>query len=106
MFTKNNHSPIKYMFSKQLNLSDFGLEKKTKNYIKKFQKTNNKDINQNKLIKFIEYTFNYANICLPRYSSYFSNHIYTQPVLSYNTGNKSLQSNYLSTNNRLITIIR
>ena len=46
MFTKNNHSPIKYMFSKQLNLSDFGLEKKTKNYIKKFQKTNNKYINQ------------------------------------------------------------
>ena len=81
MFTKNNHSPIKYMFSKQLNLSDFGFEKKTENYIKKFQKTNNNDINQNKLIKFIEYTFNYANICLPRYSSYFSNHIYTQPVL-------------------------
>ena len=81
MFTKNNHYPIKYMFSKQLNLSDFGFEKKTENYIKKFQKTNNNDINQNKLIKFIEYTFNYANICLPKYSSYFSNHIYTQPVL-------------------------
>ena len=28
------------MFSKQLNPSDFGLEKKTENYIKKFQKTN------------------------------------------------------------------
>ena len=28
MFSKNNHYPIKYMFSKQLNLSDFSLEKK------------------------------------------------------------------------------
>ena len=53
MFSKNNHSPIKYMFSKQLNLSDFGFEKKTENYIKKFQKTNNNDINQNKLIKIL-----------------------------------------------------
>ena len=48
MFTKNNHSPIKYMFSKSnYNLLGFlAYEKKTKNYIKKFQKTNNKYINQ------------------------------------------------------------
>ena len=54
MFSKNNHSPIKYMFSKQLNLSDFGLWKENKKLHKKnFKKPITKILIKNKLIKIL-----------------------------------------------------
>jgi hypothetical protein len=69
------------MISRQLNLLDFGLEKKFKNFAQKIFKDNKNPINMNKLVKFIEYTYNYAKMVFDKYSSYFSKHLYTQPVL-------------------------
>ena len=53
MNLKNTHSPVSSLFSKQLNLSDFGFEKPL---LKKIKEINN-DIKPNKLLKFIKYVF-------------------------------------------------
>ena len=53
----------------------------TKNFIKRHFKNRNEDLTNIQLLKFIETTFNYAKMCLNTYSNYFSNHLYTQPVL-------------------------
>ena len=68
------------MYSKQLNLFDFGLEP-VEDSVRKFLKDCKKDIKAVNLFKFIEVTFNTAKMVLNDYSSYFSNHIYTQPKL-------------------------
>ena len=75
------YPPTCYLFSRQLNLSDFGLEKKFKNHTQKILKENNKDISTNNFLKFIENTYKYAKISLNKYSHYFSNHLYTQTAL-------------------------
>ncbi len=77
MNIENIHSPSCIMFSKQLNLSDFGFEKPTLQKIKEI----NKDIKPNKLLKFIKYVFKYSKIVLNKYSSYFSKHDFTQHAL-------------------------
>ena len=77
MNTENTHSPNCILFSKQLNLSDFGFEKPALKKIKEI----NKDIKPNKLLKFIKFTFKYSKIVLNKYSSYFSKHDFTQPAL-------------------------
>ena len=81
MKPKINYPPTNCMISRQLNLLDFGLEKKFKNFAQKIFKDNKNHINVNKLVKFIEYTYNYAKMVFNKYSSYFSKHLYTQPVL-------------------------
>ncbi len=42
------------MFSKQLNISDFGLEKQFTKNVKRLLKNNKIEFNFNKLVKFIE----------------------------------------------------
>ena len=44
MTNKNIHSPSSYLFSKQLNLSDFNFEKPEKNFIKRHLKNHNEDL--------------------------------------------------------------
>ena len=70
MKRENTYSPISCLFSKQLNLSDFGFEKPALKKIKEI----NKDIKPNKLLKFIKYVFKYSKIVLNKYSSHFSKH--------------------------------
>ena len=53
MKRENTYSPISCLFSKQLNLSDFGFENPALKKIKEI----NKDIKPNKLLKFIKYVF-------------------------------------------------
>ena len=77
MKPKNTYSPVSSLFSKQLNLSDFGFEKPALKKIKEI----NKDIRPNKLLKFIKYVFKYSKIVLNKYSSNFSKHDFTQPAL-------------------------
>ena len=77
MKQENTYSPVSCLFSKQLNLSDFGFEKPALKKIKEI----NKEIRPNKLLKFIKYTFNYSKIVLIKYSSHFSKHDFTQPAL-------------------------
>ena len=77
MNDENTYSSISSLFSKQLNLSDFGFEKPALKKIKEI----NKEIKPNKLLKFIKYTFNYSKIVLNKYSSHFSKHDFTQPAL-------------------------
>ena len=77
MNKENTYSPVSYLFSKQLNLSDFGFEKPALKKIKEI----NKDIKPNKLLKFIKYVFKYSKIVLNKYSSHFSKHDFTQPAL-------------------------
>ena len=77
MKQENTYSPVSCLFSKQLNLSDFGFEKPALKKIKEI----NKEIKLNKLLKFIKYTFNYSKIVLNKYSSHFSKHEFTQPAL-------------------------
>lgn len=77
MNNENTYSPISNLFSKQLNLSDFGFENPA---LKKIKEINN-EIKPNKLLKFIRYTFNYSKIVLKKYSSHFSKHDFTQPAL-------------------------
>ena len=74
------YSPYKYLCSKQLNLSDFGLEP-VENCVRKFLKDCKNNIKPVNLFKFIEFTFNTVKMVLNDYSSYYSNHIYTQPKL-------------------------
>lgn len=76
-----NYPPISYLFSRQINLSDFGLEQKFKKSTAKILKEKNKGLKINKLLKFIEYTHYYSKITLKKYSKYFSNHLYFQPTL-------------------------
>ena len=80
MKTLKTYSPYKYLYSKQLNLFDFGLEP-VETCARKFLKDRKKDIRDVNLSKFIEFTFNAAKMVLNDHSSYFSNHIYTQPKL-------------------------
>ena len=77
MKPKNTYSPVGSLFSKQLNLSDFGFEKPALKKIKEI----NKDIRPNKLLKFIKNVFKYSKIVLNKYSSHFSKHEFTQPAL-------------------------
>ena len=77
MKPENTYSPVSSLFSKQLNLSDFGFEKPALKKIKEI----NKDTRPNKLLKFIQYIFKYSKIVLNKYSSHFSKHDFTQPVL-------------------------
>ena len=77
MKPENTYSPVSSLFSKQLNLSDVGFEKPALKKIKEI----NKDIRPNKLLKFIQYIFKYSKIVLNKYSSHFSKHDFTQPVL-------------------------
>ncbi len=50
MNRKNTYSLVRSLFSKQLNLSDFGFEKPALKKIKEI----NKNIKPNKLLKFIK----------------------------------------------------
>ena len=77
MNKENTYSPVSSLFSKQLNLSDFGFEKPALKKIKEI----NKKIKPNKLLKFIKYVFKYSKIVLNKYSSHFSKHDFTQPAL-------------------------
>ena len=81
MKRKLNNPPMRYLFSRQLNLSDFGLEKQFINRAKRLLKSNEINSNFNKLVKFIEKTYYYANIVFPRYSNEFSKKLYSQPAL-------------------------
>ena len=56
------YSPYKYLCSKQLNLSDFGLEP-VENCVRKFLKDCKNDIKPVNLFKFIEFTFKLLKWC-------------------------------------------
>ena len=81
MKQKLNNPPRTYLFSKQLNLSDFGLEKQFTKYAKRLLKNNKIETNFNKLVKFIEKTYHYASMVFTKYSNEFSKKLYTQPAL-------------------------
>ena len=74
MNLENTYSPVSSLFSKQLNLSDFGFEKPPLKKIKEI----NKDIRPNKLLEFIKYVFKYSKIVLNKYSNHF------QSMISHN----------------------
>ena len=57
---------------------DFGLELGGKTQDEKLFKIGQ---NQNRLLNFVELTFNYAKWIFPKYSCDYSNHIYNQPQL-------------------------
>ena len=60
MKPKNTYSPVHSLFSKQLNLSDFGFEKPALKKIKEI----NKDIKPNKLLNSFKYVFKYSKNCI------------------------------------------
>ncbi|MGL4669864.1 MAG: hypothetical protein ACRCVG_04630, partial [Methanobacteriaceae archaeon] len=68
MTSNINYPPISYLFSRQINLLDFGLEQKFKKSAKNILKEKNKGLKINKLLKFIEYTHYYSKITLNKYS--------------------------------------
>ena len=78
MYAKINYSPYYYLNSRHLNLLDFGLEINGKTQEEKLFKIGQ---NQNRLLDFVELTFNYAKWIFPKYSCDYSNHIYNQPQL-------------------------
>ncbi|MEE1134592.1 MAG: hypothetical protein UHW60_07465 [Methanobrevibacter sp.] len=78
MYSKINYSPYYYLNSRHLNLLDFGLELGGKTKDEKLFKIGQ---NQNRLLDFVELTFNYAKWIFPMYSCDYSNHIYNQPQL-------------------------
>ena len=78
MYAKINYSPYYYLNSRHLNLLDFGLELNGKTQKEKLFKIGQ---NQNRLLDFVELTFNYAKWIFPKYSCDYSNHIYNQPQL-------------------------
>ena len=69
MYVKNIHFPVSSLFSKQLNILDFGFEKSA---LKKIKEINN-NTRPNKLLEFIKYVFKYSKIVLNKYSSHFFN---------------------------------
>ncbi|WP_145884763.1 hypothetical protein [Methanobrevibacter olleyae] len=78
MTSKKIHSPYYYLNSRHLTLSDFGLKinGKTQN-----EKQFISSINDNMFLNFIEKVYNCAIIVFSKYSSDYSNHLYTQPPL-------------------------
>ena len=78
MYTKINYSPYYYLNSRHLNLLDFGLKIDGKTQEEKLFKISQ---NQNRLLDFVELSFNYAKWIFPMYSCGYSNHIYNQPQL-------------------------
>ncbi len=64
MNTKTTYSPVSNLFSKQLNLLDFGFEKPVLKKIKEI----NRDIKPNKLLEFIKNTFKYSKIVLNKFT--------------------------------------
>ena len=62
MKSRNTYYPNCNLFSKQLNLSDFGFEKPVLEKIKEI----NNEIKPNKLLKFIQYAFKYSKIVLKK----------------------------------------
>ena len=78
MYSKINYSPYYYLNSRHLNLLDFGLKIGGKTRKEKLFKIGE---NQNRLLYFVELTFNYAKWIFPKYSCDYSNHIYNQPQL-------------------------
>ena len=85
MTNKNIHSPSNYLFSKQLNLSDFNFEKPAKNFIKRHLKNHNEDLTNNQLLKFIETTF---ILCKNKFKYFIliilAIILYTQPCFIHN----------------------
>ena len=73
MYSKINYSPYYYLNSRHLNLLDFGLKIDGKTQKEKLFKIGE---NQNRLLYFVELTFNYAKWIFPKYSCDYSNHIY------------------------------
>ena len=59
MNKENTYSSVSSLFSKQLNLPDFGFEKPALKKIKEIHD----DIKPNKLLKFIKYVFKYLKLC-------------------------------------------
>lgn len=102
MNSKNKHPSCSVMVSRQINLSDFGFEKPALKILKEIKK----DINQIELIKFSEYTFNYAKIVLNKYSNNYSKHEYTQPALFTLSAIKNYTQRTYRHNNRSIDFIR
>ena len=78
MYSKINYSPYYYLNSRHLNLLDFGLKIGGKTRKEKLFKIGE---NQNRLLYFVELTFNYAKWIFSKYSCDYSNHIYNQPQL-------------------------
>ena len=78
MYSKINYSPYYYLNSRHLNLLDFGLKIGGKTQKEKLFKIGE---NQNRLLYFVELTFNYAKWIFSKYSCDYSNHIYNQPQL-------------------------
>lgn len=72
MQDKTNYSPYYYLNSRHLNLLDFGLEIDGKTKEEKLFKIGQ---NQNRLLKFVELTFNYVKWIFSKYSCDYSNHI-------------------------------
>ena len=68
MYNDLNNPPRNYLFSKQLNLSDFGLEKQFTKHAKRLLKNNKIESNFNKLVKFIEKSYYSASTVFSRYS--------------------------------------
>ena len=89
MKRENTYSPISSLFSKQLNLSDFGFEKPALKKIKEI----NKDIKPNKLLKFIKYVFKYSKIVL------------NKTCIIHTFSSENIYSKHLQTNNRFIGVI-
>ena len=78
MNSKINYSPYYYLNSEHKSLLDFGLELDGKTKDEKLLKIGQ---NQSKLYDFTELTYNCVNWVLPKYSNYYSNHLYNQHQL-------------------------
>ena len=74
MKSRNTYYPNCNLFSKQLNLSDFGFEKPVLEKIKEI----NNEIKPNKLLKFIQYAFKYSKIVLKKSIKIYTRSTYRQ----------------------------
>ncbi|WP_241776247.1 hypothetical protein [Methanosphaera sp. WGK6] len=73
--------PHNYFYnSLQLNLSDFGLSNPTENGIYRAMINPKSGFNRNKFKCFVNYTYYYAQLVIPKYYSKYSNHIYNNIV--------------------------
>lgn len=98
MTNKKINSPYYYLNSRHLTLSDFGLKinGKTQN-----EKQFISSINDNMFLNFIEKVYNCAIIVFSKYSSDYSNHLYTQPLIIHYFSYENIFKSYLSWYNRL-----
>lgn len=81
MNNRNNYLSNNTMFSRHLNLTDFGLKSNDEERMLQYMKKGIKYSNHVNALSFLKVSYNFAKSTIPTYSHQYSPKKFTQPVL-------------------------